>query len=331
MDDQLREDRRKAKIVIKELREHQQEVELQKDEAVDCRSGVLTEHFKKAEANLNKSNTIDQALIDAQIFSRLGQFSKQQAAQLQTGLQRYDVKTYTDHLVHYMRRDSHGRLDGSRVTEDDDTPDETNAINFIQLGESVKDCKTAVPGIDFMHGNAPVENVVPVAERKKAMRVRKGKITVKPNELKSHEIDQTETDRQVAEMKKELERRKQCNYWIFVIDPESFTRSIENIFHSSFLIKDRLAALDLKLDPPMIRHMDSRDRRQGDNGGEGGSANDRQSQFIMGFDRNVWQEMITKHKIRKCILPSKVRADTRMDEQMRRLTDMQREQETAAF
>lgn len=326
MDDQLREDRRRAKIVIKELREHQQEVEEQMDEAVDCRSDVLTQHFKKAEANMGKSKTVDQALLDAQIGYRLGQCAKRQAAQLQTGLQTYDVKTYTDHLVHFMRQSN-----GLGENDPDEVPDTLLSINFISLGVSVSHCQKAIPGIDFMHGNAPVENVIPVAERKKAKRIKKGKITVKPSELRSDEVEQTETDRQVAEMRKELERRTQCNYWMFVIDPSSFSRSIENIFHSSFLIKDRLAALDLKLDPPMIKYMDSRDRRQGDGEGDGGSAMDRQSQFIMGFDRNIWQEKISEHDIRKCILPRKLRGDPDMDTEMRRPDEIPHEQEMADF
>lgn len=329
MDAQHRENIRRNKIVIKELRNHQVEVDREKNEAVDCRSDVLTKHFKKTEENLNKSKTVDQALIDAQIFATLAGYTKRQAAQLQTGLQTYDVKTYTDHLVHYMRRTRADAADDAGG-EDDEFTDGMLSINFIQLGASVRKCNKAVPAIDFMHGNAPVENVVPVAERKKAKRVQKGKITVKPHELKSDEVEQTETDRQVAEMKRELERRKQCNYWIFVIDPKSFTRSIENLFHSSFLIKDRMAFLDLKVDPPVIRCMDARDRRHDQGGGDEGGATERQSQFIMGFDRNVWKEMIGKYNIRKCILPSKNAANG-VDEQMRRLSEMQREEETAAF
>lgn len=329
MDEQLREDRRKAKIVIKELRDHQKELEEQKDEATNCRSDVLAKHFKKAEANMGKSSTIDQALLDAQIFCTLSKHTKKQAAQLQTGLQTYDVNSFMDNLVQFMRR-SDGLSEGPEE-EMHDVPDDELCINFIQLGESVKHCKKSVPAIDFMHGNAPVESVANVTERKKAKRIWKGKVTVKPDELRSDEVEQTETDRQVAEMKRELARRKECNYWIFVIDPASFSRSIENIFHSSFLIKERLAALDLKVDPPLIQYIDSKNRRHS-GGGEGGMAEDRQSQFIMGFDRNVWKEMINQHNIRRCLLPSKRRADKGMDAQMQRLTQMEEHYEgTASF
>lgn len=319
--DGILERRRKANIVIKQLREHQEEVENQKDEAIDCRSEVLKDHFKKSEANLGKSETVDQALLDAQIFHQLGEYSKRQAAQLQTGLQTYDVKTYTDNLVLLMQDANEDALEG---------PGESaTVLNFHDLGNSVWQCWLTIPSIDFMHGNGLVGEVTR-AEKKKVRRAKKGVIAVKPSELKSHEVEQTETDRQVAEMRKELAKRKQCNYWIFVIDPNSYTRSIENVFHSSFLVKDTLAALDLKMEPPMIRYLDPEKRREAGAGDETGAAAQKHSQFILGFDRNVWHEVTNKYNIRRCLLPSKPLPD-RNDVQLQRLRQLEAEEQTASF
>lgn len=327
---QLAEDRRKANAGLKELREHQEELENQKDEAVDCRSQVLTDHFKKSEANLGKAETIDQALLDAQIFSRLGEYSKRQAAQLQTGLQTYDVKTFTESLVLIMKG-------GPADEEDPECNAESGVtLNFEDLGNSVWHCWKTIPSIEFMYGNAPEEEEAK-ARQKKVKKAKKGTVAVKPCEIQSNEVEQTETDRQVAEMTKELERRQECNYWVFVIDPNSFTRSIENVFHSSFLVKDMLAALDLKIEPPKIRYIDPAEKKRAEEGSEENAGFQRHGQFIMGFDRNIWKEVIRKYRIRRCILPSRPRKES-IDPQLQRLNALAaeygeeaKEEDTAAF
>ncbi len=68
---QVRKDRQQAKVVLKEFREHYDELDKDKDEALDCRSAVLSNHFTKAAENLDKARTVDQAYVDAQIFHKL--------------------------------------------------------------------------------------------------------------------------------------------------------------------------------------------------------------------------------------------------------------------
>lgn len=317
-----REQRRKAKVIIRQLRQHQQKVEEDKDEAVDCRSNVLSDHFQRAKDNLGKSQTVDQALLDAQIFHRLGQYSKRQAAHLQTGLQTINIKTFTDSLTVHMRRANQS----APMDDENESEQQELRINFVDLGNSVWRRWKSAPSMDFMHGNAPRADNQVVAEAKKKRRVKKGSVAEKPSELTAKDVEQTETDIQVAEMKRELQKREQCNYWILVIDPNCYSRSIENVFHSSFLIKDSIASLDLKRDPPIISYKRSRDRRDGASGyQDGGNNENKTSEFIMGFDKNVWLEVINKYNIRQCILPSK-RENRRPDSQLQRLNGLAEEE-----
>ncbi|KAI0562671.1 Non-structural maintenance of chromosome element 4 [Gracilaria domingensis] len=304
------ENRRKATIVLKELREHQQQVDADKEEATDLRSENLKEHFVKSVENLQKAKTADQALVDAQIFHKLGIYSKRQAEQLQTGLRVYDIATFTDNLIAKLRRANADKYD------EEDEQSQQVSVNFLDIGRSVFNRWRTFHSLDTHFGNQPKDEVRKVRERKRAERVKKGGPATKPNQLKPTDMEETETDKQVAEMKRELQRRKRCNFWLFVIDPNSFPRSVENVFHSSFLVKEKFASLDLKSEgEPMIRYINpmADEMDEGSRARQDGEEKISNSQFIMGFDRNLWQEMIRKHNIRKCLFPPK----TRMNEDAR--------------
>lgn len=284
-----REEQIRNKIVLKELREHQHEIEADKGNALDCRSQVLTEHFRRAEENLEKTVTADQALLDAQIFHKLGEYSKRQAAQLSTGLQTFDVKTFMDNLVLYMQ-EGPGLMKGAGS-------EHNPMLDFKVLGNSLWKKSKKVPSLDFMHGLEPEDTVKQVKERKKPRRVKKSSTAIKPDEMKTGEVQQTLTDQEVARMKRELEKRKECNYWLFVLDPHSFTRSIENTFHSSFLVHDGMASIDFKVDPPMIRYIDPRDREAHIVGPV------KKSEAIVDLSYAKYIELIGKHQVRQCLLP----------------------------
>lgn len=307
------EKQREAKRILKKLRHHQQRVEDDKDDAVDCRSDALKTHFEQAKKNIEMSTTVDQALVDAQIFRKLGEYTRKQAEQLQSGLRSYDVKSFVDCLVANM----HNVNSSGEEANDDDL-----VIDFVKLGDSVAGRYRTVPSLDFMYGNEPKQATAPPLERK-TRQVKKGKNAVKPSELRMDEVEQTETDKQVAMMKKELQNRRQCNFWLFVIDPNDFTRSVENVFHSSFLIKDSWAQLDLKKDPPLIKYREQQDDDI-PHGRDDDVDNVGPSEYIMEFDRLVWKEMIEKYDIRQCILPRN-RDHHRNDERLQQMLQYESE------
>lgn len=319
----VREERQRAKVVLKQLREHYEQLDNDKDEVLDCRSSALAEHFAKAEDNLGKARTVDQVYVDAQIFHKLGQYSRRQAAQLQTGLKDYDVKSFVDSLVMVMQKTSANR-NNDVAALDSDSDSGPVAMSFSEIGESVWNRWKTVPGIDFMYGNAPTDDPRPMMQRKKAKRAKKGTLTTKPNELREGDVEQTETDRQVAEMKTHLKRRGKINYWKFVVDPDDetgYTRSIENIFHSSFLIKDMYAKLDLRSEPPMFEFTDPNSKRARTSSSQAFAQN---SQFIMGFDRQKWKKVISEYSIKRCVLPANRNVDQiTHDENLDRLRQME--------
>lgn len=80
-------------------------------------------------------------------------------------------------------------------------------------------------------------------QRKKIVKETKGKL-VRPDEVENTQVDSAvETTQRVTDVHKNLQKARKADYFHFVLDPLSFGQTVENIFHTAFLIRDGLAKL----------------------------------------------------------------------------------------
>ena len=76
---------------------------------------------------------------------------------------------------------------------------------------------------------------------------------MRPEEVRDTQVDvEAETANRVVELKKQLERVKSMDFFKFVLNPQSFGQTVENIFHTSFLIKDGQAQVRNENGVPML-------------------------------------------------------------------------------
>ncbi|KAJ0169894.1 hypothetical protein K1T71_014500 [Dendrolimus kikuchii] len=82
------------------------------------------------------------------------------------------------------------------------------------------------------------------------------------------------------------------SYFHVVLDPDSFSRTIENVYHVSFLVRDGMVSVDLdeEYELPFITPV----AQQGEQ-----SDISNENQFIVSLDMKRWQELIEAFKIRK--------------------------------
>ncbi len=83
-------------------------------------------------------------------------------------------------------------------------------------------------------------------QRKKVVREKKGEL-VRPDEVVDTQGDTAaETTHRVQEVLGHLKQTQSVDFFQFVLDKESFGQTVENIFHTAFLVRDGLAKLSDK-------------------------------------------------------------------------------------
>lgn len=291
----------KAKRVLKDLREHEDDIRKNRETIENPRKDALAAEFVKAESNMKKAENVDQKVVDAKILRELTKITKKQAAQMQTGLKDYDVASFVDKLAMIMKEEAEVEEE-----DDEDAPVAEGFLDLMSLGTNLVGLFATFPSTNFIHGNSDFE---PKAKKARvAPRKKKDKEPVaKPAEvLAADAVETTETDREVKAMMKQLKKHKHMNFWKFIVDPENYGRTIENGFHASFLVKDGKAKIDFNSEPYTIT---LREQRGGDEDADQAKANDEEenavnSQYILKLDYMTWKRVTEQYNITECLLPS---------------------------
>ncbi|XP_049704216.2 EP300-interacting inhibitor of differentiation 3 [Helicoverpa armigera] len=92
------------------------------------------------------------------------------------------------------------------------------------------------------------------------------------------------------------QHQRALSYFHCVLDPDSFSRSVENIYHVSFLVKDGMLAVELDEEHglPFITPVSSTQQERRD-------IND-EKQFIVSIDMQRWQDLVKAFDIRKPLM-----------------------------
>ena len=108
--------------------------------------------------------------------------------------------------------------------------------------------------MSFSFGSLELE---PVKKRELKPRAKRDKEaakgeTVKPKEVKDVDDQEESTTKDVQHIMTQVQRacreRGKVGYFQFLVDPDSFAKTIENMFHFAFLVKDGRVGVDLDTD-----------------------------------------------------------------------------------
>uniref|UniRef100_A0ABM5G1L4 Non-structural maintenance of chromosomes element 4 n=1 Tax=Pogona vitticeps TaxID=103695 RepID=A0ABM5G1L4_9SAUR len=293
------EDETARRLLRQQYRERITFLQQNHETIVSTRNDKLTEALEDANKLFAGVSRAREAALDAQFLVLASNLGKEKANQLHSDMTVFDPSAFAEDLLSFMGLN---RLE----REESDSEGEQVAGGFLpsnawhKLGEEAKKYFRRAPVFHFMLGtftaDPPVEKPRIERQRKKAGTEER---RVMPAQLKKmEESHQEATEKEVERILgflqayHEQDPNTPISFLEFVTDPNSFARTVENMFHVSFLIRDGLAGI--KLDPDKLPIIEPLNPEQGGNDQDAVP----RKQAVISISYEEWQA----HELLKSIL-----------------------------
>ncbi|XP_065831755.1 non-structural maintenance of chromosomes element 4 homolog A-like [Oscarella lobularis] len=191
--------------------------------------------------------------LDAQALKVLTNYAGERLDAIKTGPCTFDPSVFAEKLISRY---------GDRLDDDNEEENgQEGSFDWLALGKKVEEFSYPVPVMTHLYGSLDVPP--PPAPKKRERKQKIGSMpdssqkTV-PTQVARGEEEQIEgTTREVERIHRVLldvlrDNDGVVSYWQFVLDPDSFTRTIENVFHLSFLVKEGHVAIIETEDYPLF-------------------------------------------------------------------------------
>jgi len=263
-----------------------------KAEYIRPESDGLIHALEKGDELYQTVKNTREAALDSEFLSIASQVGLERTRRLRTLFKAFEI----DEFVVRVRAHLQGG-DANNNNVDDSTEYVSQEGNWKAIGQ--RDTCSAVfqstPLVDFMYGPLSIEPIQKKA-RKKTVREKSGQV-VRPEEILDTQMDnEAETTHRVAAVKSHLDSAKSVDFFRFVLDPESFGQTVENIFHTAFLVKDGHAQIRVDNNAPIL------EPAQPPVEADYNSGKAQKKQCIVRFDWSTWEKLKAK-SIGPTVLP----------------------------
>ncbi|XP_068710031.1 non-structural maintenance of chromosomes element 4 homolog A-like [Montipora capricornis] len=252
-------DPRERRRIRYEYRELIAETQKNRHDFIRPDSTGLHKALDKAEKLFGGVRSTREAVYDSHFLVLASNLGSQQAQQLQTHLVTFNHDTFVQKLITFMGGRNITEISGQDEEEDDDEMSAARQrpparLDWKKLGHKACVAFHRTPSIDFMFGPLSME---PPPQRTKQARERprdrpdlSQKVT--PNQLEKVEAEGEATTKEVDRLHKILYEKTVSGEDVipvclfkFIINPHSFGKTVENLFHLSFLVRDGRAEISL--------------------------------------------------------------------------------------
>ncbi|XP_042357773.1 non-structural maintenance of chromosomes element 4 homolog A [Plectropomus leopardus] len=274
-------------------------VQQNREDMLSPSNNKLTEVLEEANKLFKDVRQAREAALDAQLLVVATDLGKEKASQLFSEGTTFDPTAFAEHLLTFMGLN---RLeDGEEEQQNGDgyLPEDA----WQRLARRAECCFRTAPSFHYMMGSFHAEPPPPKQriERQRKAPSKEAK-RIMPTQLKKMEDSHQEaTEKEVERILGYLKSYYQddptspISYYEFVIDPNSFSRTVENIFHTSFLIRDGLARMYFDSDKlPCIAPVEEGEVEAG------GSYS--RKQCIVSISPKTWKELIEAFDIRDTLI-----------------------------
>ncbi|KAJ6625515.1 Nse4 C-terminal-domain-containing protein [Mycena sp. CBHHK59/15] len=266
----------------------------------------LTDQVKKADELFNKVKGPQEATLDSAFLLMASNMGAQKARAMKSGSGSFDIDDFVAKLVTFMGGGKQLNVDDGSDGEDAD--DNGAPLDWSRIGRKALAKSRRVPAMGFMLGPLSIE-------QKKRNFMKRAKFEKdqaeerKPQELREEDIarSENETTKNVATLEAILgEEGEPINIFKFVINPNDFAQSVENIFYLSFLIRDGKVALETQDNGEVVIFIC---QQPDDNDYISGL---KKRQIVLEFDKATWQRAKAVFEITESKIPQRPPAKTRL-------------------
>uniref|UniRef100_A0A8C3PYR0 Non-structural maintenance of chromosomes element 4 n=1 Tax=Chrysolophus pictus TaxID=9089 RepID=A0A8C3PYR0_CHRPC len=274
-------------------------VQQNREDMLSSKSNRLTEALEEANQLFSGVSCAREAALDAQFLVLASNLGKEKANELRSEITTFDSLTFAEDLLTFMginRTETEGNDSDSESMSGGYLP--SNA--WYKLGEEAEKYFRRAPSFHYMLGSFKSEPPVP---RQRIERQRKapggeGKRAMPAQLKKMEESHQEATAKEVERILRLLQTHFRndphtpISFFDLVVDPNSFARTVENIFHVSFIVRDGLARIKLDDDKlPVIEPVQNVEERNDDH-----SARAR-NQVVISLSHEEWREIVETYEI----------------------------------
>ncbi|KZP34336.1 hypothetical protein FIBSPDRAFT_771880 [Athelia psychrophila] len=296
------QDAEEKREVRKKYRAMQKITEDQRVQPKDYSAELLFNQVHDMNVLFNKVKNPQEATLDSNALLNMSSTTAAKARAMKSGQGAFDIDDFVSKLITFMG--------GVKIMDqrhaDDSEPEEVNdgdaPLDWEKIGRKALAKSRRVPTTDFMLGPLSIQQ----ATRKQTKRARLEKNKedeTKPQEIRENDItrSENETTKNVAEITKLLIDQQSINLFHFIINPNDFAQSVENLFHLSFLIRDGLCAMELdeETQEPMIWACEAPSVTDYDSGQL------QKRQHVMELDMATWRRAIEVFDIKQPIIPQR--------------------------
>ncbi|PPQ65664.1 hypothetical protein CVT26_000296 [Gymnopilus dilepis] len=227
----------------------------------------------------------------------------QKARAMKSGSGAFDMDEFISKLVRYMggQQAVEDALPEDSDEDERQDQDESQPLDWERIGRKAMAKSRRIPAMGFMLGPLSLEQKKR-AITKRAKLEKNKEDERKPQELREEDIQRSEneTTKNVIVLQHLLEERggdNPTNIFKFVINPNDFAQSVENIFYLSFLIRDGKVAFEMQDGEPMIYICEEPTEKDYEEGLK-------KNQMVLEFDMATWKashsRLCSAHIVTRC-------------------------------
>ncbi|KAF8210397.1 Nse4 C-terminal-domain-containing protein [Mycena galopus ATCC 62051] len=300
------QDPEERRVVRKGYRSLAKSVEEHQHNLNDYSAQQLTDQVKKADELFHRVKGPQEATLDSAFLLMASNMGAQKARAMKSGSGSFDIDDFVSKLVTFMGGGK--QLDVDNDSDGEDAEVQGGPLAWDRIGRKALAKSHRVPAMGFMLGPLSIEQKK--RNFTKRAKFEKDKADMRaPQEIKEEDIAraENETTKNVATLETLLaEEDGPINLFTFVINPDDFAQSVENIFYLSFLIRDGKVALETQDDGQVVIYI----CQQPDDADY--IAGLKKRQIVLEFDKATWQRAKEVFKITKSKIPQRPPARTKL-------------------